>query len=314
MVGWCGFRQPHPLQPDGAAPASQRTAHAGFSPDHGLPPNPLSFVGAVAGTGQARIALDVGKDAVFFDNPDLPQTRSEMALPLIVGDETLGVLDIQSVNANAFSEEDISTLQIIADQLAIAVQNADLFKEIQEALNVASRAYIESSKEGWQQLLEDAPDQKPIGFVGLSRGDVAPASSQFDEGAQKTLQAGRIVSSEDKRTLLVPVQVRGLTIGVMRLTKHNDEPGWGPEETEDISLLARQIGISLESARLYEDAQRRAAKESVISEVTTKIGTSVNLKNILWTAAEELGRTLGDSEVSIQFTDTPPDGDDNGQK
>ena len=82
---------------------------------HKLKVGEVGIVGTVAGSGQPRIALDVGKDAVFFDNPDLPQTRSEMALPLIIGDETFGVLDIQSVEANAFSEEDISTLQIIDD-------------------------------------------------------------------------------------------------------------------------------------------------------------------------------------------------------
>ncbi len=233
-----------------------------LSRGHKLKVGEVGIVGAVAGTGQARIALDVGKDAVFFDNPDLPQTRSEMALPLIVGDDTLGVLDIQSVNANAFSEEDISTLQIIADQLAIAVQNADLFKEIQEALNVASRAYIESSREGWQQLLEDTPEQKPIGFVGLSRGDVAPATGQLDEDAQNILRSGRIVSSEDQRTLFVPVQVRGLTIGVMRLTKRNDESGWGPEESEDISLHDKSVSLSRapgSTKMLRGELQRKAS-------------------------------------------------------
>jgi GAF domain-containing protein/HAMP domain-containing protein len=278
---------------------------------HKLRVGEVGIVGAVAGSGAARIALDVGKDAIFFDNPDLPQTRSEMALPLVIGGDTLGILDIQSVEANAFSEEDISTLQIIADQLAIALQNAGLFNEIQEALSTASRAYTEASKEGWQHLLESRKGQKALGYIGLSRGDTTPSTSTIDELAQEALRKGSALASEDQRFLFVPIQVRGTKVGVMRLVKHKEEKGWAPEEIEDISALADQISTSLESARLYEDAQRRAAKESAISDVTSKIGTSVNLKNVLWTAVEELGRTLGDSEVQIQFTDTPSGEDDN---
>jgi GAF domain-containing protein len=280
---------------------------------HKLKVGEVGIVGTVAGSGLARIALDVGKDAVFFDNPDLPQTRSEMALPLMIAGETLGVLDIQSVEPNAFSDEDISTLQIIGDQLAIAMQNAELFNEIQEALSTASRAYTEASKQGWQRLLETRQGQKVLGFIGLSRGDTTPSAPPIDSMAQEALKTGKAVLSEDQESLFIPIQVRGTKIGVMRLLKHKDEKGWAPDEIEDISLLAEQISTSLESARLYEDAQRRAAKESAISEVTSKIGTSINLKNVLWTAVEELGRTLGDSEVQIQFTDTPPAGDDNDQ-
>ena len=278
---------------------------------HKLKVGEVGIVGTVAGSGQPRIALDVGKDAVFFDNPDLPQTRSEMALPLIIGDETFGVLDIQSVEANAFSEEDISTLQIIADQLATAMQNARLFVEIQEALDTASRAYMDTSRQGWQQLLQ-SDAQKTIGYVGLSRGDIATANQALDKDSEKAWNTGELVQSDSKPVLHVPIHVRGFTIGVMRLAKQGDAHGWSPDEIEDVRKLADQISGSLESARLYEDAQRRAAKESVISEVTSKIGASVDLKNVLWTAAQELGRTLGDSEILIQFADTPPDGDDNG--
>jgi len=84
-------------------------------------------VGYVTHTGQARIALDIGQDAVFFNNPDLPQTHSEMALPLIGGKKILGALDVQSSQEAAFSEEDIIILRVLADQLSIAIENARLF-------------------------------------------------------------------------------------------------------------------------------------------------------------------------------------------
>ena len=84
--------------------------------EHRLEIGENSIVGYVAQNSRPRIALDVGLDAVYFNNPDLPGTRSEMALPLVVGGQILGALDVQSTESQAFSEEDSSTLQILAEQ------------------------------------------------------------------------------------------------------------------------------------------------------------------------------------------------------
>jgi len=88
-----------------------------------------SMIGACIANKQGRIALDVGAEAVFFENPHLPKTRSEMALPLIVGDEAFGALTVQSTEEAAFHEEDIDALQTMADQLAIAIQNSNLHRQ-----------------------------------------------------------------------------------------------------------------------------------------------------------------------------------------
>jgi GAF domain-containing protein/anti-sigma regulatory factor (Ser/Thr protein kinase)/BarA-like signal transduction histidine kinase len=88
-----------------------------------------SMIGASIANRQGRIALDVGAEAVFFENPHLPNTRSEMALPLIVGDEAIGALTVQSTEEAAFHEEDIAALQTMADQLAVAIQNASLHRQ-----------------------------------------------------------------------------------------------------------------------------------------------------------------------------------------
>lgn len=88
-----------------------------------------SMIGASIANRQGRIALDVGEEAVFFENPHLPQTRSEMALPLIVGDEAIGALTVQSTEEAAFHEEDIAALQTMADQLAIAIENSRLHRQ-----------------------------------------------------------------------------------------------------------------------------------------------------------------------------------------
>lgn len=106
---------------------------------HKLAVSGNSMIGAATGRREARIALDVGEEAVFFKNPHLPHTRSEMALPLIVGDEVIGALTVQSVEEAAFTQEDIATLQTMADQLAIAIQNSRLHRKNRELLRQAER-------------------------------------------------------------------------------------------------------------------------------------------------------------------------------
>ena len=115
------------------------------------------IVGFVAATGQPRIALDVGKDAVFFNNPVLPETRSEMALPLKVQNNVIGILDVQSNQPSAFSEEDISILQILADQLALAIENTRLLAESQQTVRELESLYGMQIRQGWTKRLAGEP-------------------------------------------------------------------------------------------------------------------------------------------------------------
>lgn len=267
--------------------------------EHKLRVGAQGIVGTVAGSGEARIALDVGEDAVYFDNPDLPRTLSEMALPLIAGGEVQGVLDIQSVNANAFSEDDIPTLQILADQIATAVQNARLLRDTQEALFAARKATAEASQQGWQALLNDTGMS---GYVSLIHGDIVQASGELDTGTRQALSKGHYVLSEDQYTISVPVITRGQTIGMLRLTKPSHTEPWTPDEIADIETLSDQISNALDSARLYNDAQRRAIRERTISEVTTNIGTSTDIEGILRTAVAELGRQISGAKVAVELS------------
>lgn len=96
---------------------------------HKLGVGSQSMVGWVTANNAPRIALDVGEEAIRFDNPYLPKTRAEMALPLRVRGDVIGALDVQSTSVNAFTEDDIQTIQMMADQVAIAIDNARLFSE-----------------------------------------------------------------------------------------------------------------------------------------------------------------------------------------
>ncbi|HJW82801.1 MAG TPA: GAF domain-containing protein, partial [Anaerolineae bacterium] len=97
---------------------------------HQLEVGGQSMVGFVTAQRKARIALDVGQDAVRFANPLLPETRSEIALPLVAGDRVLGALDVQSMQAAAFDEASAAVLQGMADQIAVALNNAALYSAL----------------------------------------------------------------------------------------------------------------------------------------------------------------------------------------
>ncbi len=106
---------------------------------HKLKVGGTSMIGSAVAQYKAQIALDVGEEAAHFQNPHLPQTRSEMALPLLAGDEAIGALSVQSEEEGAFTQEDIATLQSMADQLAVAIKNSRLHRQNQELLRQAER-------------------------------------------------------------------------------------------------------------------------------------------------------------------------------
>ena len=256
------------------------------------------IVGTVASSGEARIALDVGEDAVYFNNPDLPQTRSEMALPLIAGGEVQGILDIQSLEANAFSADDIPTLQILADQLAIAMQNARMLRDTQEALFAARKATGEISKQGWQAMLKNIG---ATGYIGLSHGDVVRTNGNVDESTSQVLTTGNYMVSEDQHTIRIPIVTRGHTIGMLRLTKPPHTEPWTPEEISDVESLSDQISSTLDSARLYNEAQQRAAREQTIGEITTSITAVTEIDDIIRETVTQLGKALQDSDVTLRI-------------
>ena len=115
-----------------------------------------SIVGYVASHSEPRIALDVGIDSVYFNNPDLPNTRSEMALPLRIGERVIGVIDVQSTQPNAFAESDIATLTTLADQVAIAIENARLFSEARNSLNESEETFTRYVKQEWGHFANQA--------------------------------------------------------------------------------------------------------------------------------------------------------------
>ena len=241
-------------------------------------------MGFVTQTGVARIALDVGQDAVYFNNPDLPETRSELALPLKSGSAILGALDLQSMQANAFTEDDVALLTILADQIAIAIQNALSLEQAQRALREAEFVSRQASGEVWKGYTETI-QTRGYRYDGIKSEAVNEASGSVRENG----------------SLLVPVQLRGQTIGRLRLKSPDPSRQWTEDEVAMIEATAERVALALDGARLLEDAQKRASREALLAEIAAKLSTSFRLDSILRDTVEELGQTMKGSTVSFQL-------------
>lgn len=264
----------------------------------------MGVVGFSAQAGQPRIALDVGADAVFFNNPDLPDTRSEVALPLKSRGQTIGVLDVQSVEAGAFSGEDLEILTALANQVAIALENARLLTEARAAFRQVQEVYNEFTRAEWGRTISQT---EQAGFrYQTGRIEMLEQPLQSRE-VVAAIRHGEITASmpngskAKQPTLAVPVKLRGEVIGVLNIESNDPAREWLDDEVSLVQAVAERAAFAMENARLFQDARRRAAKERLISEATARISSAFNIENILQTAAEELERVLGGSEISIQF-------------
>jgi GAF domain-containing protein len=260
---------------------------------HRLRVGAQGIVGNVAARGAPRIALDVGQDAIFFDNPDLPETHSEMALPLRARGQVIGVLDVQSTEREAFTQEDISVLQTLADQVALAISNARLFSEVQENLAAQQRAYGALTGEAWRTLLAQEGE---LGFI--KQGNVvSPFVAELVDEVVQAAKTGALVqyNSVDgahPTALAVPIKSGDQVIAVLDAHLPAGAATWTPDQVTLLQLLSEQVSQAMERARLHQDTQRRAARERVLREATTRIRSSSDPETVLQVLLKEVGALL----------------------
>jgi GAF domain-containing protein len=265
---------------------------------HKLGIGQTGIVGFVAATGASRVALDVGSDAVYFSNPDLPNTRSELALPLRVGNEVIGVLDVQSTEQNVFQEEDTEVLSTLADQVAIAIQNGHSYETTQQLLREAQKTSGVYLSDSWRILQSR---EEYTGYL-MSENTLKPLNRPITSSQIDKVMASKesIVESGRTATLAVPIRLRDEVIGVIDIHT-TEEHIWDPDEVDITQAVAERLSLALETSLLLQTTQRRAQIERATSEISGKISSSTQFDSILRTAAEELSRILGGSEVLVQI-------------
>ncbi len=257
------------------------------------------IVGAAAFLNIPRIVLDVGVNTEFLINPDLPETRSEVAIPLTVQGQVIGVLDIQSTEVSKFSPADIEVLQILADQVALAIQNARLFSESQEAIQ-----RLESlSGENVGRIWKERSHKQKSAYRYTSSG-LLPVSRQLEPKKS---------SIKDPGFLRIPINLRGQKIGTISLHRSAEIP-WSDADRSLADEVSMQIGLALENARLVQDSQSRAEREQVLSQLTARIRESLDLDVVMQTAVREIKQTfnLEQAEIRLQLDENPADNSNRG--
>ncbi len=261
-------RQEYAVLRAGTGEAGQKMLASG----HKLIVGGDSMIGWATANHQARIALDTGQEAVRFKNPWLPLTRSELALPIVSGEEAIGALSVQSIEPEAFDQDDITVLQGIADSISIALHNARLFTQLQESLNEIQNLHRQYLAQTWSKL----PQSQDLDFT-------------FEDPN----------APEPKESLQLPVALRDTVIG--SLTLDTSSGPLNPEDEAFVAEITTQVALALENARLLEETQRRAEQERIISNLSAKVWSMNDIEAILSTALQELGSALKASEGIIQL-------------
>lgn len=256
-----------------------------------------SMIGWSVANAQPRIAQVAAEDAVRLATAELPNTRSEAALPLRARDKVLGALTVQSDRPGAFDEAALAVLQIVADQVAIALENARLFAESQAALEAARRAYGQVSGRAWKELTGSRADW---GYQYV-RQAVVPVQGDWQPEMIQAAQSGQSVMGNGggAPVLAVPLKVRDQVIGVLDLRQDSPGKTWTDEERLMAEAMVEQLNTALESARLYQDSQRRAAREQTLNRMTAEFTRSLDMDTILQSVVRELGQALPAGEISI---------------
>lgn len=307
---------------------------------HKLAVGSKSIVGYVAGRGESLVVNDAQKDATYFPNPILPDTRSEAAIPLKVRERILGVLDVQSNLPFAFSKENLRTLEILADQLAVAVINTELFAETQEHLSQQRLLHHITSSAASGATLEDALDTSVKGLQVTLGGDRVSillldkerknleihASTGYSEEAvnfrvpldsgitgwaathRKSLRVDDVtrdpryisISGNTRSELALPLIYRNELLGVLNM-ESEQVSAYSENDEEMLGTLAGSLAAIIANARLVAQIRRQAERERLLYEVTSKIRRSTDMQTILATTASELTMAIGATHTRIKI-------------
>ncbi len=262
------------------------------------------MVGNVCESGKARIATDVGNDAVFFNNPDLPRTRSEMAIPLLGGGQIIGALDVQSIQPNAFTQDNVELFTTLADQIAIAILNSQALEETQRALVEAQLVHRQYLQQEWNRELSEkehhAYEFTPQGLVIRDRVESEDISSVFSTGEMVLRNSDQNHLDQEPAVLGMPIKLRGETIGIIHLQDESDTAReWTNEDIQIVQTIADQVAQAIENARLFQQTVSRADRERKVIEISSKIRSTNDPEIMLKIAVEELQLALHASKTQV---------------
>ena len=255
--------------------------------NHKLKVGAEGIVGFVTSTGQPRIVQATMIDEIHAKTAELPETKAEMAVPLKdFSGEIIGALDIQGNQENAFSSDDIESLEALSRQISLAISNAKLVDELQKQYIETQKAYGNYSFETWRSFIDSK--NKTYSYNRINGVEVKNESQK-----QIIKKSGTIFS--------VPISAQNVTYGFLDMDLNIEYDKLDDETKQIIENISEEIGYKLESALLYYESTAQAANEQLASYFTTKIRENLNIRDILKNTVEELKLKLNYSDVSIKL-------------
>lgn len=262
------------------------------------------IISTVIAHGEPGIASDVADESMRNKSSTLSNTRSELAMPLRIGQRIIGALDVQSDQQNSFGDEDIEVLQSIADQLSSIIDKTSQIQQLQQNVTSLEESYQSYTRNSWRSHLRGSKEQLSYVYINNSL-ETEYKTSKIAEAA---LNSGESVIAPPKSEynpekeisqIAVPIILRDQVLGVLNL-KYNGKTI--PDDLADlVNNASARLALSLENARLLEQIQDRAEREHLVTDISTKVRAATDIDAILQTAITELGKSLGIDEVRIQL-------------
>ncbi|MCD4738182.1 MAG: response regulator, partial [Anaerolineae bacterium] len=267
---------------------------------HKLAAGESSMIGWCVTHREARIALNVGMEAIRFDNPFLPQTRSEMALPLIAPHGIIGAMTVQSEITAAFSEADITVLQTVANQLANAIANARSFTREQARYEELRNLQRTQTGQQWEKYRRA---KAIFGYTyDLSRLEPLDAPFMADEAVDlpQIEIAAQVYRDEVNSWVTTPITLHDEPIGMFRFEgAAKDEISWGEDELEIVAAVRDQVALALENRLLFERTDEALTDTRNLYNLGRQINASQTTRDILTTLAQGLKPRLELERVDV---------------
>lgn len=223
----------------------------------------------------------------------------EVAFPLRLQERTLGVMVVRFPTEIRMDGTEAAILGLIADQLAVALENTRLFSETRASLRELEALYRRYTAQSWERFVREVPES-----VRLWTGPEEVPEGVWQDLFEQARASGSVaLGEEDSRYLLaVPVKLRGIAIGVLGFHREREAGRWRPEEITAAETVAERLALAVENARLLEEAQRRAARERLVAEISNRLRASLDPDTVLKTTVQELGRALRASWAMVEVT------------
>ncbi|QPC82393.1 GAF domain-containing protein [Phototrophicus methaneseepsis] len=282
---------------------------------HKLAIGSRSVIGRVTQTKEIVVTDNTRQDEFHAYNELLPDTRSEIAVPILDGDRLIGALDVQSLRPHAFNQPEQQALTAIASQLAVAIRNARLFQqqqqsiqenvrllqESEENLNEIKRLNSQLTHDTWQEYIVGRQRLTGVTLQGERFAPGAEWTNTMSQAAQQ--QKVIITEQDDQRVMAVPISLRDQIIGAIEV--ETDAATNQIDAVAIIEAIAERLALSLDNARLFEETQEASINEQVISTMVTDFQSTNSLQDLLQTALVGLTESLGANTGTIRLSKVP---------